>query len=90
MHPAGLPARAGEHVPERRPGAQRAVADHEPGLVEAAVLEVAHHRGPGLGALAVAVLDGKQLLGAILADTDHDQQAQPVVLTEPCTPSTNR
>jgi hypothetical protein len=71
-----------EHVTQRRPRAQRAVADHQPRLVEAAVLEIAHERGPGLGALAVAVLDGEQLLGPVLADADHDQQAEPVVLAQ--------
>src|SRR4051812_43191445 len=72
-----------EDVPERRPRTQRAVADHELGFVEPAVLEIAHDRGPGLGALAVAVLDREQLLDAVLAHTDHDQQAQPIVLAEP-------
>jgi hypothetical protein len=66
MHPARLAACGGEHVPERRPGSERAVADHEPGLVEAARLQIAHHAGPGLGALAVAVLDREQLLGATI------------------------
>jgi len=46
------------------------------------VLQVTHHRGPRLGALAVAVLDGQQLLDAVLAHTDHDEQAEPVVLTQ--------
>jgi len=53
------------------------------GLVEAPVFEVAHGDGPGLGALAVAVLDGQRLLDAVLADADHDQQAQRVVVAEP-------
>jgi hypothetical protein len=34
VHPARLAARTGEHVPERRPRPQRAVADDELGLVE--------------------------------------------------------
>jgi hypothetical protein len=81
--PAGLAARGGEHVAERRPRAERAVADHELGLVQSSVLEIAHDRGPGLGALAVAVLDRQQLLHAVLADPDHAQQTEPVVLAQP-------
>jgi hypothetical protein len=48
---------------------------------------------PRLGALAVAVLDRQQLLGGVLAHTDHDEQASPIVLaelTETWTPSTNQ
>jgi hypothetical protein len=37
---------------------------------------------PGLGRLAVAVLDGQQLLLAVVADADHDQQAELVVLAQ--------
>lgn len=36
-----------------------------------------------LGRLAIAVRDGQQLLDAVLADADHDQQAHLRVLTEP-------
>jgi hypothetical protein len=47
-----------------------------------AALEGAEHAGPALGRLAVAVLDREQLLGAVLADADHDQQAKLRVLAE--------
>jgi hypothetical protein len=70
------------HVPERGPRAERAVADHEPGLVQSARLEVAHHAGPRLGALAVAVLDRQELLDAALAHADHDEQAETVILAQ--------
>jgi hypothetical protein len=83
VHPARLAPRPGKHVAQRRPRAQRTVADHELGLVGAAVFQIAHHGRPRLGAFAVAVLDSQQLLGVVFADADHDQQAQAVVLTEP-------
>jgi hypothetical protein len=82
VHPALLAARAGVDVPERRPRTQRAVAADELGLVETAIAQVAQDDRPGLGALAVAVLDREQLLDAVLADADDDQQAQLVVLAE--------
>jgi hypothetical protein len=93
VNPASLLARAGEHAAQRRPRAQRAVASYELRLVHPAVAEIAEHRAPGILALAVALLDREQLLAAVLTDTDHDQQAQLGVLTEPdghVTPSTNR
>jgi putative transposase len=52
-----------------------ALAADELGRVHPAIAEVAHHDGPGLGALAVAVLDRQQFLDAVLSDADHDQQA---------------
>ena len=62
VEPAALLARAGEDVPERGPCTQRAVADDELGLVQAAALHAAEHAGPGLGRLAVAILDRQELL----------------------------
>jgi hypothetical protein len=76
VHPAALFARSGEDVSERRPGTQGAVAGHGLRLVEAAVAQVAQRGRPGVGRLAVAVLDGQQLLDAVLAHPDHHQQAQ--------------
>ena len=70
---ACLPAPGTHHVGDPRP--QRAVADHHPRLVDTAGLEVAHHRGPAVGALAVAVLDREQFLDTVLAYADDDQQA---------------
>ncbi len=61
MKPAALLARAREHIPQRRPRAQGAVADHELGLVHPAALQATEHARQALGALAVAVLDGEQL-----------------------------
>ena len=69
-------------VTERGPRAERAVTDHELGLVEPAALQIAEHARPALGALAVAVLDREQLLLAVLAHADHDQQTHLRILTE--------
>ena len=83
MNPAALLSGAGEHVAQRGPRAERAVAGHELRLVQPAVAQIAEHRRPRVLALAVAVLDREQLLLAVLADADHDQQAQLGILAEP-------
>jgi len=70
------------HVAQRRPRAQRAVADDQLGRVQPAALHRAQHLGPGLAALAVAVVDRQQLLDPVLAHADHHQQAQPIVLAQ--------
>ena len=67
---------------QRGPRAERAVTGHELRLVHATVAQIAEHGRPRVLALAVAVLDREQLLAAVLADADHDQQAQPRVLAE--------
>jgi hypothetical protein len=48
MDPAALLRGVGEHVAERRPRAEGAVAGHQLGAVEAAVAEIAQHGRPGL------------------------------------------
>jgi len=50
--------------------------------VQAAGLEVAQHDSPRLAALAVAILHSEQLLLAVLANAEHDEQAHAVVLAE--------
>jgi len=82
VHPAALLARAGKHIAQGGPRPERAVAGHQPRLAQPAVAEVAQDRRPGVGALAVAVLDSEQLLDAVLAHPDDDEQAQPVVLAQ--------
>jgi hypothetical protein len=82
VHPAALLPSLGEHVAQRRPGPERAVTDDELRTVQPAALEITQHARPGVGGLAVAVLDRQELLGAVLANADHDQQAQPVVLAQ--------
>ena len=82
MKPAALLARAGVNVAQRGPRAQGAVTDDQLGLVQATALDVTEHAGPDSVALAVAVLDRQQLLLAVLADADHDQQTHLRVLTE--------
>ena len=81
MEPAPLLDGLGEHLTQRRPEPQRPVADGEHRGAHAAPLGRAEQVQPGLGGLAVPVLEGDQLLGAIGADADHDQQAH-LVLAE--------
>src|SRR5438067_1546276 len=83
VNPAALLSRAREHVAQRGPGAQRAVAGHQLRLTHPAIAEIAEHSCPRVLGLAVAVLDRQQLLLAIFPDPDHDQQAQLRVLAEP-------
>ena len=83
MNPAALLSRAGEHVAQRGPRAERAVAGHELRLVHPAVAQIAEHGRPRVLALAVAVLDREQLLLPVLANADHHQQAQLGILAEP-------
>ena len=82
MNPAALLPGSGEHVAQRGPRAERAVAGHELRLVQPAVAQIAEHGRPRVLALAVAVLDREQLLLAVLADADHHQQAQLRILAE--------
>jgi hypothetical protein len=49
MDPTALLGGVGEHVAERGPHAQGAVAGDEPGAVEAAVAEIAQDGRPGVG-----------------------------------------
>ncbi len=65
--------RGREHLVERRPQPQRAVATGEQRRGHSPVAEVTQHAGPRRGALAVAKLHGQQLLAAVLAGTNHNQ-----------------
>ncbi len=82
VNPTPLLACFGEHVAQRRPRSERAVADDELGAVQPAALHVAEHARPRVARLAVAVLHGEQLLLAVLAHADHHEQAQLVVLAQ--------
>jgi hypothetical protein len=78
--PAPLLAGGGEHLTQRLPEPQRAVADGQDRGTHAAALAVAQQVGPRLTGLAEPVGQGDQLLGAIDPDADHDQQAHLVLL----------
>ncbi len=77
VHPAALRPGFGEHLAQRPPEPEGAVADSEHRCPHPAPAEVAQQVGPRLSRLPVAVADGDQLLGAIGADTHDDQAAQP-------------
>jgi len=74
MVPAALVAGRREDLVERRPQAQRAVAAGQQRRRQPAIPQAQHAR-PGGAALAVAELHGEELLAAVLARPDHDQQA---------------
>jgi hypothetical protein len=79
VYPAPLGAGGGEHLAQRTPEPQGAVADGEDRGPHPSSLEVAQQVGPRLGGLPVAVGDRDQLLGAIRPDTHDDQATQPVL-----------
>src|SRR5665648_1001696 len=80
VEPAPLLTGAGEHLTQRGPEAQRPVPDREHGGAHPAALARAQQVRPGLGGLAVPVVQGDQLLGPVGAHPDHDQQAHLVLL----------
>jgi hypothetical protein len=82
VEPAALFSGLGEHVAQRGPEPERTVTDREHRSAHPAALAAAEQIGPGLGGLALTVIERDQLLGAIRADTDDDQQAH-LVLGEP-------
>ena len=73
-------SRLGPHVAHGRPEAQGAVADRPHWGPHAPALQVPQHRRPAVGALAVAVLQGHELLGPIGPYADDHQRTEPVVL----------
>jgi hypothetical protein len=79
------PSRSGR---ARRPGPPpRSPALHlrcEHGRPHPPPLQVAEQMRPAFGALPEAVLDGDELLRPIRPDSDHHQQAEPVLLAQPC------
>ncbi len=80
VHPAALLARAGEDLTQRRPEAERAVADRQLRGLHAAPAQVPQQVEPGLRVLAVAVLHGHQFLAAVGTHPQQHQAAQPVLL----------
>ncbi len=80
MEPAPLLPGSGEHRTDRRPEPQRPVTDGEHRRRHTAVLAAAQQVRPRLGRLPVPVGQGDQLLDAVSADPDHDQQAHLVLL----------
>jgi hypothetical protein len=80
MDPVALLARLRPHVPHGDPEAEGAIAHGNDGRAHTPPLQVAEHCLPTLRALAVAVLDGDQLLRPVGPHADHDQRAEPVVL----------
>ena len=82
VEPAALFSGLGEHVAQRGPEPERTVTDREHRSAHPAARAAAEQIGPGLGGLALTVIERDQLLGAIRADTDDDQQAH-VVLGKP-------
>jgi len=83
VNPAALLARLGEHLGQRRPEAQRAVAHGQPGrFLESATLQVAQRLHPRQLAFALAVVHGHQLFLAVF-QRSHDHQHAGPLLGEP-------
>ncbi|BDT91468.1 hypothetical protein IFM12275_14440 [Nocardia sputorum] len=76
MEPATLLAGGGEHLTQRFPESECAVADGQNRGGHAAAAAVPQQIGPGFGGLAVAVGDRDEFLAAVRAHADHHQQAQ--------------
>jgi hypothetical protein len=74
VDPVALVAGGREHVAERRPQPQRAVADRDHRGSHAAPAQIAQQLRPRLGRLAFAVSDRDELLGAVDPHA-HDHQA---------------
>lgn len=78
MHPVALLAGAGDTA---RNAAQNPTAPSPTARgADAAAGAVAQQVGPGAGGVALAVGEGNQLLAAVGAHPDDDQQAQLVLL----------
>jgi hypothetical protein len=80
VKPAALFAGVGEHLAQRCPEPERAVADGQHRGAHAATLARAQQVGPGLGGLTVPVGECDQLLATVRAHPDHHQQARLVLL----------
>ena len=78
--PAPLLGGGGEHVADRLPEPERAVADREHRRLHAATLAVAQQISPRLARFAEPVRERDQLLAAVGADPDHHQQTHLVGL----------
>jgi hypothetical protein len=80
VDPAPLLPRLRPYLAHRRPEPQRAIADGQHRGPQPAALEIAQHRSPALRALAIAVLEGHDFLGAIRPHADQDQRTEPLLL----------
>jgi hypothetical protein len=80
MEPAALFPGLREDLAQRAPEPQRPVAGRQHRGPHAAAGAVAQQVRPRLRGLPVPVRQGDELLAAIGADADHDQQAQLVLL----------
>ena len=80
MEPTALFSRAGEHLPQRAPEPERAIAHRQDRRTHPTPGAVTQQIRPRLGRLAVAVGERDELLPSVGADTDHDQQAEFVLL----------
>ena len=76
MEPAALLAGIGEHLTQRRPEAQRAIADREHGCSHAAAAAITQQIGPRFGGFAVPVRDRDQFFAPVSTHPDHHQQTQ--------------
>ena len=76
MEPAALLFGGREHLPHRLPEPQGAVADGQHRGGHAASLAVAQQISPRFGRFPIAVGDRDEFLAAVSAHTEHDQQAQ--------------
>ena len=80
VEPAPALPGLGEHLPGGLPEPQRPVTDGQHRGAHAAAGAIAQQVRPRLRRLAVPISEGDQLLAAVGADADHDQQAQLVLL----------
>ena len=82
MHPAALLTGGREHLPQRPPQPQRAVAHHHHRRTHPAAAQLPQQLGPGIGRLAGAVGDRDQLLGAVGPHPHDHQTAQPSLVAQ--------
>ena len=82
MDPVALMPGRWEHITERRPQPQRAVADRDHRRPHPTPPQVPQQLRPRLGRLPLAVTDRDQLLGAVGAHP-HDHQAAQAGLLQP-------
>ncbi len=80
MKPAALFPALGEHLADPGPEPERAVPDRQGRGRHATAFTAAQQIGPRLGRFPVAVSERDQLLAAVGADADHDQQTQLLLL----------
>src|SRR5215468_7059338 len=80
MDPATLFTRLRPDGADGGPKAEGAVTYGNDRCAQTAALEIAQHRGPAIGALAIAVFDGDQCLRPVGPHADHHERAQAILL----------